>query len=377
MGERTEDQQYRHAIGLKEMLLKAFNCRLISNKAIINIFLISILVFSLHRLNIMPIIGIESSAHTFGVGIVDNGKILSNVKSVYPIGKTGMIPVKVAEFHKTNADKTIHQALEAARIDVEDISGIGYTMGPGIGPCLRVGMDKAKEMARELGLKIVPLNHGMAHIEVAKRLLNMKDPLALYVSGGNSQILKLDAERRHYVVLGETFDIGVGNMLDSFARKIGLDPAWGSSVAKIAVGGKYVRLPYTVKGMDFAFAGLMTKAVELSKSIGKKDISFSLQETAFAMLCEATERALLLTKSKELCVCGGVAQSDRLKEMLKEISEEHGIRFGAAPNEFNADNGAMIALLAERVLKKGYSVNVEECDYEQKYRVNEVEYLAD
>jgi glycoprotease/Kae1 family metallohydrolase len=325
----------------------------------------------------MPIIGIESSAHTFGVGIVENGRILSNEKSVYPIGNSGMIPIKVAEFHKKSADEVILRSLERADVRLKDISGIGYTMGPGIGPCLKVGMSKAKAMANELNVDIVPLNHGMAHVEIAKRLSNMRDPLALYVSGGNSQILKLDSERRHYLVLGETFDIGVGNMLDSFARKMGLDPAWGSSVAKTATGGRYIKLPYTVKGMDFAFAGLMTKAVELSERNSKKDVSFSLQETAFAMLCEATERALLLTKSREFCVCGGVAQSERLRVMLESVAKEHKIKFGAAPNEFNADNGAMIALLAERVLKRGYGVKVEDCDYMQRYRINDVEYLAD
>src|SRR5208282_4673316 len=128
-----------------------------------------------------------------------------------------------------------------------------------------------------------------------------------------------------------------------------LNPAWGSNVAKVALGGKYIQMPYTVKGMDFTFTGLLTNATGLLKKGDLADVAFSLQETAFAMLCEATERALLLTRKKEMILCGGVAQSDRLRAMLKAISKEHGTVFKVAPNEFNADNGAMIAVVAERM----------------------------
>ena len=134
------------------------------------------------------------------------------------------------------------------------------------------------------------MNHSVAHAEITKHEAKLKDPIILYVSGGNSQILKLTAEPfRHYQVLGETFDIGVGNMLDNFARSIKLKPAWGSTVAQLAEKGKYVRMPYTVKGMDFAFAGLLTYASELAGKESKEDLCHSIQETAYAMLCEATE----------------------------------------------------------------------------------------
>jgi tRNA A37 threonylcarbamoyltransferase TsaD len=179
-----------------------------------------------------------------------------------------------------------------------------------------------------------------------------------------------DEPYRHYHILGETFDIGVGNMLDSFARSAKLRPAWGSTVARLAESGKYVEMPYTVKGMDFAFTGLLTRASELALSERLEDVCFSLQETAFAMLCEATERALLLTGSGELCVCGGVAQSRRLREMLVLVCKEHGTKFGAASDELNADNGAMIAVTAERMLAKGACAKPSECGVEQRYRID-------
>ncbi|MGC8538493.1 MAG: tRNA (adenosine(37)-N6)-threonylcarbamoyltransferase complex transferase subunit TsaD [Candidatus Micrarchaeia archaeon] len=319
----------------------------------------------------MLVIGIESSAHTFGVGIVDGERIIANEKSSYNVGTWGMIPSKVAEFHISNARATLERAVERAGIDLEEIEGVGYTMGPGIGPCLQVGELTAKTIAAKLNIDIVPVHHGIAHIEIAKKFAKLKAPIALYVSGGNSQILKLvEKPTKHYAVLGETFDIGVGNMLDNFARSLKLNPAWGSSVAKLAEGGKYIPLPYTVKGTDFAFTGLLTSAVEKIGKADPKDIAFSLQETAFSMLCEATERSLLLTNSRELCVCGGVAQSKRLKEMLSDVAKENGARFGYAPDEFNADNGAMIAYAAEKLIEKGISVPVKKCGIEQKYRID-------
>jgi len=290
---------------------------------------------------------------------------------MYKIGSKGIIPSKVSEFHARNAKKVIERAVEKAGIELKDVEGIGYTKGPGIGTCLEIGMLSAKTLAYRLNVPIAPVNHAVAHIEIAKHFAKLKDPVALYVSGGNSQILKLDKEKQAYKILGETFDIGIGNMLDNFARAAKLNPAWGSTVALMAKDGKFVDLPYTVKGMDFTFTGLLTNAV---KKIGKfpiKDLCFSLQEVSFSMLCEATERALLLTNSKELCVCGGVAQSDRLKEMLGKMAREHGVKFGYAPNDYNADNGAMIAYVAEKMIEKGMSEKLENCTIKQRYRIEE------
>ncbi len=319
----------------------------------------------------MAVLGIESSAHTFGVGVVERGRILANEKSMYRITNKGMIPAEVAEFHIANAAGTIERALSVSKLHIEDITGVGYTRGPGLGPCLQVGQLSAKTMAMKLNVPIVPVNHGLAHVEITKHVAGLKDPLGLYVSGGNSQILKFDSAAHRYSVLGETFDIGIGNMLDAFGRALGLEHAWGSEIEKLAMRGRYIQLPYTVKGMDFAFTGLLTKAKGLVKSEKREDLCFSVQETSFAMLCEATERALLLSKSKELCVCGGVAQNSRLAEMLGIMADEHGIRFARAPNEYNSDNGAMIALVAEKMLSKGLEVPLDRCDFEQRYRIDE------
>jgi glycoprotease/Kae1 family metallohydrolase len=309
-----------------------------------------------------------------GIGIVGNGKVICNAKRMYKITDKGLIPARVADFHSEGVGELLGQALDAAKIGLGDIEAVGYTKGPGLGGCLRVGQLAALALARRLGIPVMPVNHAVAHIEIAKWYLKMKNPLALYVSGGNSQIIGLIHEpHSHYHIYGETFDIGVGNMIDNFARYAKLNPAWGSTVAKVAQGGSYLEMPYTVKGMDFAFTGLLTnaeKVLDEGKSVG--DVAYSLQETAFAMLCEASERAMMLMGSREFLLCGGVAQSARLKEMAAAMAESHGARFGVAADEYNADNGAMIALVAEKMFRSGHRVRPSDRTVRQKYRIDDV-----
>ena len=289
---------------------------------------------------------------------------------MYGITNKGIIPSKVADFHANNVKSTLNEALKVSKIKIEDIDAVGYTKGP-IGSCLQIGQIAARSFAQRYKLPLFPVNHAVAHIEITKNLFKMKDPIALYVSGGNSQILAMVNEPyKHYHIYGETFDIGVGNMLDSFARAAKLNPAWGSTVAKVAKGGKYIQMPYTVKGMDFTFTGLMTNALKLLETRNIEDVSYSLQETAFSMLCEALERALFLTRKRELVLCGGVAQSERLKSMLKIISKTHKVKFGVAANEFNADNGAMIAIVAENMFKSKIKFSESDLTVDQKYRIN-------
>jgi glycoprotease/Kae1 family metallohydrolase len=283
-----------------------------------------------------------------------------------------MIPSRLADFHSEGAGAVIATALSNAGISPSDIDAVGYTKGPGLGASLRIGFLSAYALSRKINVPLIPVNHGIAHIEIAKRLNRMNDPVALYVSGGNSQILKMvEKPYRHYNVYGETYDIGVGNMLDSFARGAGLNPAWGSSVAESSSGGKYIELPYTVKGMDFTFTGLMTNALAKLRSEPLKDVCYSIQETAFSMLCEATERTLLLTGSKELVVCGGVAQSGRLKEMAQMMARPHRIKVGTVADEYNADNGAMIGVVAERIFLSG-SKHGRGIGIDQRYRLDSV-----
>ena len=315
------------------------------------------------------ILGIESTAHTLGMGIVHMGKVLSNIGDTYKPKNEGIVPRKAADHHAEKFAELLKANLKKAGIGMEDVDAIAYSEGPGLGACLKVGLVGAKYLAIKYGKKMIGVNHPYAHIKIAEGITGIRNPLILYVSGGNTQLLiEKDGKFR---VLGETLDMGVGNLFDAFGREIGMEYAHGAELAKLAEGGKYVPLPYVVKGMNLSFSGLLTHAAKDAKKGNKKDVAYSLFETSFAMLCEVTERALFLTRRKGVIVCGGVAQNKRLQEMLRLMCKEDGVKFGVAPDEFNRDNGAMIAYAGELIMKKGLR-EPEECGVDQDYRVDKL-----
>jgi N6-L-threonylcarbamoyladenine synthase/protein kinase Bud32 len=155
-----------------------------------------------------------------------------------------------------------------------------------------------------------------------------------------------------------------------------LEFAHGSAVEKLAEEGTYFELPYTVKGMDLAFTGLLTSAIKALGTHKKEDVCRSMQETAFAMLVEAAERASALSGKKDVLACGGVAQNKRLQEMLGIMCRERGGRFSVAPAEFNADNGAMVAYVGALTLSAGKKADCT-ARVRQRFRVDEAELFWD
>ena len=304
------------------------------------------------------IIGIETTAHTFGVGIVDKGKILANEKDAYTTESGGIIPMDAAAHHKEVSESIWKGALEVAGVDEDKIEAIAISQAPGLPPCLAEGMKFAKKKAKELDVPLVPVNHCVAHLEIGK-IVGAKDPVMLYASGANTQIIAY-AEGK-YRVFGETLDVGIGNFIDNFARYFDLGFPGGPKVEKLAKEGKYIEVPYTIKGMDVAFSGLLTKLKQLyERGENKEDLAFSLQETAFATLVEAAERALAHTGKKELLLGGGVGCNARLQEMCKLMCEERGAKFFVPERSLLVDNGAMIAYLGEIMFNAG--INMEDID---------------
>ncbi len=291
----------------------------------------------------MLILGLECTAHTLGVGIVtDKGEILANVKDSYTSADKGMIPNEIAEHHKKVADEIMQKALAEAKVSWSDISFIAYSAGPGLDPSLWEGYRKAKEWSQKYGKKLVAVNHCCAHLSIGKMYNKLKDPCYLYVSGVNTQVIVQEGGK--YRIMGETLDIGLGNMLDKFGRVIGVGFPSGPQIEELAKNGKYVELPYVVKGMDVSFAGILTKVEQLfKKGISKEDLCFSLQETCFAMCTEVAERAMANTGKEELVLVGGVGANKRFCEMLTIMCKERGAKFFQVPMNLAVDQGVMIA----------------------------------
>ena len=318
------------------------------------------------------ILGIESTAHTFGVGIVRNGKIISNVTRSFTTEKGGMIPMEVAKYHFENKHEVYFESLDAAGIKEEDIDVIAFSQGPGLAPCLLEGIKFAKELSLKLKKSLVPVNHCVAHLEIG-RITDAKDPVMLYASGANTQVIAYASGK--YRVFGETLDIGVGNFIDNFARYAGIGFPGGPAIEKIALKGKnLIELPYRVKGMDVALSGILTNLKQKleSEKYSLSDLAYSMQEIIFAMLVETAERALAHTGKKELLLAGGVACNSRLQEMCKIMCRERGAKFFVPDRSLLVDNGAMIAYLGEIMFKKGIKFNSKDLDIAPRQRTDDV-----
>lgn len=322
----------------------------------------------------MICLGIETTAHTFGAGIVDSqGNVLANEKHTFTTQTGGIHPTKAKEHHLEHKDKIVELALQKANLTIKDIDLISFSQGPGISPCLIVGKNKSKELSLEHGIPLVGVNHCIAHLEIGKLKTKAKDPVLLYVSGANTQVIAYEGGK--YRIFGETLDNGVGNFLDAFARHLGFGFPGGPQIEKLAKEGKqYIPLPYVVKGMDISVGGILTNVKQKfdSKKFSKEDLCFSVQETVFAMLVEVAERAMAHCGKNELVLGGGVACNERFQEMCRIMCRERGAQFYVPEKQFLIDNGAMIAWLGI-MQKKHATKKCEHMDILPYQRTDEVE----
>jgi len=323
----------------------------------------------------MICLGIESTAHTLGIGITDDkGNVLANEKESFTTNEGGIHPRKASEHHLIFYEFILEKALKKAKIKLKDIDVIAFSQGPGLGACLRVGAAAARSLSVLLNKPLIGVNHCIAHIEIGKLTSGFKDPITLYTSGANTQILAYAFGK--YRVFGETLDTGVGNFLDTFGRYLGLGFPAGPEIDKLAEKGtNYIQLPYTIKGMDFSFSGILTKLKQLIESdkFSKEDLCYSAQETVFAVLTEATERAIAHINKKEILLTGGVAANSRLKEMLKIMSKDRGIKFDVVPASLACDNGAMIAWQGILEFKARGGDKIKDTEIKQGWRTDEAD----
>ncbi|KAK6219670.1 o-sialoglycoprotein endopeptidase [Colletotrichum tabaci] len=322
-------------------------------------------------------LGCEGSANKLGIGVMlHNGAestILSNIRHTFvsPPG-TGFLPKDTAKHHRAHFVQLARRALRDAGVAPADLDCVCFTKGPGMGAPLTSVAVAARTLSLLWDKPLVGVNHCVGHIEMGRTITGAQNPVVLYVSGGNSQVIAY-AEQR-YRIFGETLDIAVGNCLDRFARtlEISNDPAPGYNIEQLAKQGtRLLELPYAVKGMDCSFSGILAFAdilaaqMKAAQDKGEDtftpaDLCFSLQETVFAMLVEITERAMAHVGSNQVLIVGGVGCNERLQEMMGEMAKERGGSVYATDERFCIDNGIMIAHAGLLAYETGFRTPLED-----------------
>ncbi|MFZ1898187.1 bifunctional N(6)-L-threonylcarbamoyladenine synthase/serine/threonine protein kinase [Methanoregula sp.] len=310
------------------------------------------------------ILGIEGTAWNLSAALFDRD-LIALCSRPYSPAHGGIHPREAAQHHASVIKDVVAAVLE----EPEKVTGVAFSQGPGLGPCLRTVATAARSLAIALDVPLAGVNHCVAHVEIGCWATGCRDPIVLYASGANTQVIGYLNGR--YRIFGETLDIGIGNALDKFARAKDLPHPGGPLIEEQAKAGNYFELPYTVKGMDLAFSGLVSAAKDAKEPL--PDVCCSLQETAFAMCVEVTERALSLTGKDEVLLVGGVGANARLQEMLRIMCEERGARFFVPERKYLGDNGAMIAYTGKLMLESGQSLAIEHSQVNPSFRSDEVE----
>jgi len=316
-------------------------------------------------------IGIESTAHTFGIGVVKypSFQILCDVRRVYRPISGGIHPSEAAKHHVEKAVEALKET--ASKVDIKKVDIVAFARGPGLGPCLRVGAALARALSLKLEKPLVGVNHAASHINIARALTKAVNPVVLYVSGGNTQVIHVSEGK--YVILGETEDIAVGNLMDAFARRAGLGFPGGPRVMELASkSSRLVKLPYSVKGMNISLSGMLTMVEGLIGKEPIEDLCFSLQETVFSMLIEVSERAMAMLGVDEFIIAGGVGANARLRQMAGEMCRERNAVFKDYPVEYYADNGVMIAWEGIIQYMLGERLSLEESTVKPRWRITDV-----
>lgn len=339
----------------------------------------------------MKVLGFEGTAHTAGVGIVetdpadpDRCVVLANRVDMHRPETGGIHPREAAQHHVETLPGLLRSALEDADCTLDGLDGIAFSQGPGLGPCLRTVATVARALALRHDLPLAGVNHCVAHLEIGRAMTDAVDPVMLYASGGNTQVI---AEARgRYRVFGETLDIGIGNALDKFARGHGVAFPGGPRIEKLAEEGARMlegsgggpealpELPYSVKGMDVSFSGFLSAADQLIRDGTPLEVAcHAFQEWAYAMLVETTERAMAHAGKDEVLLGGGVGRNLRLQKMLADMAEARGASFHVPAAPLLSDNGAMIAWNGLLAIRAGHAVPPEGSPVDQTYRTDAVD----
>lgn len=315
----------------------------------------------------VTILGIESSCDDTSAAVVQDGFLLSNVTASQTVHETygGVVPELASRAHEKNIVPTIDTALKRAGIKPEELSAVGVTLGPGLMGSLLVGVSFAKGLALSLGIPLIEVNHLQGHI-LAHFIKTREEEahipelpfICLLVSGGNSQIVKVDAYNK-MEILGQTIDDAAGEAIDKCSKIMGLGYPGGPIIDRLARKGDPNAFTFSkphIAGYDYSFSGLKTSFLyELRDYIKqdpdfiehhKEDLAASLERTVVEILMKKLEAAVKDTGIKRVAVAGGVSANTGLRQAFMERAEALGWEIFIPKFGYTTDNGAMISIAA-------------------------------
>lgn len=310
------------------------------------------------------ILGIESSCDDTSAAVLRNGVLLSNVTASQEVHKAygGVVPELASRAHQQNIVPVVDQAIARAGITKEQLSAIAFTRGPGLMGSLLVGVNFAKGLALSLGIPLIDVNHLQGHVMahfIKEHDNDMHEPpfpfLCLLVSGGNSQIVKVNAYN-DMEVLGQTIDDAAGEAIDKCAKVMGLGYPGGPIIDRLARQGNSHAFLFAephIPGLDYSFSGLKTSflynlrdwVAEDPDFIAhhKEDIAASLEYTIVAILMKKLKKAVKETGIKHVAVSGGVSANNGLRNAFHDYAQRYGWTIYIPKFSFTTDNAAMIA----------------------------------
>jgi len=311
------------------------------------------------------ILGIESSCDDTSAAVLRNGVLLSNVTASQDVHRAygGVVPELASRAHQQNVVPVVDQAIKRAGIKKEQLSAIAFTRGPGLMGSLLVGVSFAKGMARALGIPLIDVNHLQGHV-MAHFIKESDDDksapplpfLCLLVSGGNSQIVRVNAYN-DMEVLGQTIDDAAGEAIDKCSKVMGLGYPGGPIIDKLARQGNphaYKFAEPHIPGMDYSFSGLKTsflynlrdwvKAEPDFIEKHKEDIAASLEYTIVDILMKKLRQAVKATGIKHVAVAGGVSANTGLRNAFHDHAKRFGWTIYIPKFSYTTDNAAMIGI---------------------------------
>ena len=310
------------------------------------------------------ILGIESSCDDTSAAVIKDGVMLSNVIASQKVHEAygGVVPELASRAHQQNIVPVVSEAIRQAGITKEDIDGIAFTRGPGLLGSLLVGTSFAKGLSLALNIPLLDVNHLHGHVlsHFIKEDETTEVPefpyLCLLVSGGNSQIIKVNSPS-DMEVLGQTIDDAAGEAFDKCAKVMGLPYPGGPYIDRLAAEGDATRFKFSkphIAGLDYSFSGLKTSFLYTLRDEKKvnpnfveenmADLAASLQKTIIDILMDKFAKAIKQTGIKTVAIGGGVSANSGVRNAVAEYCERRGIKAFIPKRSFTTDNAAMIAI---------------------------------